>query len=284
MRTKTLLIASAALAVGILTSSAQTFSQNIVGYVNSTIPYNGSTPSSHGWANVANPLDLSGNNTLTNLFYNPVVGGPGGPNGGTGPLDFSLIYFWNGAGFTIYTIDSDYASGLGDVGDNDTVPVPPTVNPGSLCFILNIGGNISTPTTNTMTGTVHVDTLKSGSQSVGQTTNVLHLGLNYVASKLPVGGGLDSALQLQIIPGGNAGPNGGTGALDFSIVYIPNIVNGAFNGYTIYTVDSDYASGFGDIGDNEVFVEPTVPVGVGFIVDYKNVNGAGSTYNWIQAL
>ncbi len=59
MRTKTLLIASAALAAGILTSSAQTYSQNIVGYVSQSLVYNGSTPSSHGWANVANPLDLA---------------------------------------------------------------------------------------------------------------------------------------------------------------------------------------------------------------------------------
>ena len=37
MRTKTLLIAAAALAVGILASSAQTYSQNVVGYVNVTL-------------------------------------------------------------------------------------------------------------------------------------------------------------------------------------------------------------------------------------------------------
>jgi hypothetical protein len=152
-------------------------------------------------------------------------------------------------------------------------------------FILNNGGNISTPTTNTMTGTVHVDALKSGSQSVGQTTNVLHLGVNYVASILPVGGGLDSALQLEVIPGGNAGPNGGTGQLDYSTVFVPNIVNGAFTGYTVYTVDSSFASGFGDAGDNEVLVEPTVPVGAGFIVVYKDGNSTGlTTYKWIQGL
>ncbi len=37
MRTKTLIIAAAALAAGMLTSSAQTYSQNIVGYVNQPI-------------------------------------------------------------------------------------------------------------------------------------------------------------------------------------------------------------------------------------------------------
>ena len=43
MRTKTLLIAAAALAAGILSSSAQTYSQNIVGYVNQVLPANAST-------------------------------------------------------------------------------------------------------------------------------------------------------------------------------------------------------------------------------------------------
>ena len=40
MRTKTLLIAAAALAVGIGSSLAQTYSQNIVGYVNQVLPAN----------------------------------------------------------------------------------------------------------------------------------------------------------------------------------------------------------------------------------------------------
>ena len=272
MRTKTLLIASAALAVGILTSSAQTYSQNIVGYVTTTIPYNGNAANSHGWANVCNPLDLAAGNSLTNLFSNPAPGGPG-----TGPLDFDLVYIWNGSGYTEYTIDSDYASGLGDNNDNDTVPVAPTINPGTLVFILNNGGNVSVPTTNVLAGTVHVDAAPTGAQTVGTTTTVLHLGLNYVASKFPIGGGLNSVLQLEV------GATGGTGQLDFSYVYVPYIVNGAFSGYTVYTVDSDYASGYGDNNDNEVLVEPTVPVGVGIIVDYTDGNSTGySTYNWVQ--
>ena len=38
MRTKTLLIAAAALAVGVATSMAQTYSQNVVGYYNLNMP------------------------------------------------------------------------------------------------------------------------------------------------------------------------------------------------------------------------------------------------------
>ena len=109
---------------------------------------------------------------------------------------------------------------------------------------------------------------------VGTTTNVLGL----VASKLPVGADRIRLLQLQV------GASGGTGQLDFSLVYVPNIVNGQFNGYTVYTVDSDYASGFGDVNDNEVLVEPTVPVGAGIIVNYTDANHTGkATYNWLQS-
>jgi len=277
MRTKTLLIAVAALAVGVLTSSAQTYSQNIVGFVTQTLPYNGSTLTSHGWANVCNTLDLSAGNSLTNIFPNP------GPGAGANPLDFDKVFVWNGTGFTVYTIDSDYASGVGDAGDNDNVePFAPTINPGSLIYILNNGGNISTPSTNVLVGAVHVDALAAGTQTVGSTTNILTKGFNFVASKLPIGGGLTSVLQLtNPVVGGNGGPNGGTGPLDFSLVSIPNIVNGHFIGFTTYTIDSDYASGWADSGDNGITSEPTVPVGVGIIIDYVDNLNQGPYY-WIQ--
>jgi hypothetical protein len=134
-----------------------------------------------------------------------------------------------------------------------------------------------------------VDTLASGSQTVGQTTNVLVKGLNYVASKLPVGGGLNTVLQLSLPPVGGFGPTyGGTNQLDGSTVFIPNIVNGNFSGYSEYTVDSTYTCGFGDSGDNDNLVEPTVPAGVGIIINYLDLNsgndpeGPDSTYYWIQ--
>jgi hypothetical protein len=290
MRTKTLLLSAVALlAAGVVSTQAQpVYSQNIVGYVTQTLPYNGSLNNSHGWANVCTPLDLGAGNSLTNLFPNYGLGA------GNNVLDGDLVYIWNGHGYTEYTMDSSYASGVGDFGDNDTIePYAPIVNPGALVFILNNGYNQSVSgvsVTNSLSGTVHVDTLASGSQTVGQTTNVLIKGLNYVASKLPVGGGLNSVLQLSLAPnGGFGGANSGTNQLDYSLVYVPNIVNGNFAGYTEYTVDSTYTTGFGDFGDNPIASEPTVPAGVGIIVDYLDANsgndpeGADSTYYWIQA-
>ncbi len=234
----------------------------------------GNSPTANGWASISAPLDSPNGNSLTNLFPNP------GPGGGANPLDFDQVYVWTGLGYTIYTIDSDYASGVGDINDNDTVePYAPMVSPGTLVYIHNNGGNVSIATTNTLAGVVHYDTAPDFSTTfVGKTTNVLVMGLNYVASKLPVGGGLNTVLQLQ------TGASGGNGPLDFNKVFIPNIVNGQFVNYTVYTVDSDYASGYGDINDNEVFVEPTVPVGVGFIVNYTDANSTGNTtYKWIQS-
>lgn len=62
MKTKTLLIAAAALAAGVISSQAQVYSQNIVGYVNGV-----NTPSQY--SAFCNPLDAGtvGGNNLTNV-------------------------------------------------------------------------------------------------------------------------------------------------------------------------------------------------------------------------
>ena len=62
MRTKTLLIAAAALAVSAGISMAQTYSQNIVGYANVVIAGNGQ------YSLLANPFDDGNGNLLTNLL------------------------------------------------------------------------------------------------------------------------------------------------------------------------------------------------------------------------
>jgi hypothetical protein len=74
---KTLLIAAAALVAGVISSEAQVYSANIVGYVNATIPANQLTL-------VANPLD-DGTNTATSLGANL-------PN-------HASIQTWNGSGY-----------------------------------------------------------------------------------------------------------------------------------------------------------------------------------------
>jgi len=272
MRTKTLLLTAAALlAAGFVSTQAQpVYSQNIVGYTTEILPV--------GWASVNTPLDLSGGNYLTNIFPNA------GPGGGNNPLDFSKVYVWNGSGYSTYTLDSDFASGVADANDNNQVSPPPTVNPGTLIYIYTKGGNLTTPATNVLAGTVHVDAAPNFvTTSIGATTNVLVKGFNFVASKLPIAGGLTSVLQLtNPVVGGNGGPNGGTGPLDFSLVYIPNIsASGVFVGYNTYTIDSDFASGYGDANDNNQVAQPQIPVGGVVIIKYADNNNQGPYY-WVQ--
>jgi hypothetical protein len=76
---KTLLIAAAALVAGVISSDAQVYSANIVGYVNVTMPANTLVLTS-------NPLD-DGTNTANSILANL-------PNK-------SAIQLWNGSGFTV---------------------------------------------------------------------------------------------------------------------------------------------------------------------------------------
>lgn len=244
MRTKTLLIATAAaLAAGIITSQAQVYSQNIVGYVNTSVPV--------GFVNIANPFDASGgNNTITNII--PVF---------SGNYDGDLLFIFNGSSYTTYTIDSGQPTGVGNPSDTAAV-APPVINPGTGFFIQNTAGAV----TNTFVGTVHVDGTGS-TNVVGLTTNNLPVGFTFKASKLPVGGGISSVLQL---------PK--DGSLDGSIINIPNIVAGNVHGFTQITIDSGQSTGFGNASDTAAVPEPVIPLGTGFFI--QNTSG---NVNWVQS-
>src|ERR1039457_925793 len=124
MRTKTLvLIAAVALAAGILTSSAQTYSQNVVGYANVVTPNGGTylvtVPFKEGVSNFANEVW-------------PLVGGlPTIP-------DYSSILIWNGTGYDVYISDSTPPS-LWDDSGYGNLPSPPTINVGQGFFIIPSG-------------------------------------------------------------------------------------------------------------------------------------------------
>ena len=88
MRTKTLLIAAAALAAVVTSSQAQStvYSQNVVGYVNLSITNN-------GLLMAANQLD-TGSNTMDNVF----------PSTDSAlKSQQTVLLFWNGAGYTQVT-------------------------------------------------------------------------------------------------------------------------------------------------------------------------------------
>jgi hypothetical protein len=231
---KTLLIAAAALAAGVISSQAQVYSQNIVGYVN--------LPLSPGYNTVANPLDNATGNSLTNLMPGIV----------TGAYDGSYVYIWGGTTYTAYYVDSTQG-GLNDFGDNGNV-ASPNVNPGTAIFFsANATNNI------TFVGTVHVDGAGTGTNVVGVTTNTW-TGQQLLGSKLPIAGGISSVLGLPT----------GSGALDGSYLYIPKISGGALHGFTGYYIDSTLGgNGIADFGDNGLVAEPVIPVGGGLFIQHS---------------
>jgi hypothetical protein len=273
MRTKALLIAAAALAATVISTEAQVYSQNIVGYVNQ--------PLGAGYTTIATPLDISAGNLLTNIFVNPQDGN------GYGPYDLNQIFTWNGAGYTIYTIDSYWSTGVGNPSDSAAVPTP-TLNPGLLYYFLRTGNNpdFKSAQTNTVVGTVHVGGPGTATNVVGVTTNVFNLGYNFVSSILPIGGGVSSVLQLNNTPI-NAN---GYGPFDLQKILVPNInAAGNFIGFITTTVDSYWSTGFGNGSDSASAPEPVIPVGSGYLFLYTaqpaGTSGAtGQPLYWVQSL
>jgi len=159
---KTLLIAAAALAASVISSRAQVYSQNIVGYVN--------VPLVSGYSVLANQLDYDGtgtNNTVATVF-------------GTNLLAGTVVYAWQPA-----TVGYASATWLNSKGT-----LKWTGNTNAVSAALNtangLGVFISSPGTNNLTlvGTVL------------QQTNVQALvsGYNFVSSIAPLGGGLTTTL------------------------------------------------------------------------------------------
>jgi len=159
---KTLLIAAAALVAGIVSTQAQVYSANIVGYVNVTITGGGN------YSLISNPLNDGNGNQLTNLF--------------TTLPNQSSITTWNGVGFNAAI---PFQAG-GWVG-NQQLP------PGVGFFVKNGhgGGTPSPAITNTFVGSV-------AANAGGSVTNVLGLGYTLAGSILPYAGDLTTDPNLNL--------------------------------------------------------------------------------------
>jgi len=164
MRTKTLLIAIAALvAAGVVTSKAQVYSANVVGYVNTVLP------GSSAFSMICNPLD-AGTNAAENLISCLDSG--------------DTIYLWTGNGYyssTYYGGPDGYLTAPMDwVDQNNVTTNSPNIPPGMGFFYSTQSGDQET---NTFTGVV-------------RTTNNIALpgssAFSLVASTAPIGGSLES--------------------------------------------------------------------------------------------
>jgi hypothetical protein len=159
---KTLLIAACALAASVISSQAQVYSQNIVGYVN--LPLNG------GYNLIENPLSTGATNGLNEIFPNVQDGDTFLKFNGVGYDQVLYSPFWQG----IYGQPTPWL----DANTFTSVPIP-TFAPGTGFFYYNAGAS----NTVTLTGSVKM-----------ASTNGLSGAYNMVGSVLPVGGSVTNVI------------------------------------------------------------------------------------------
>jgi hypothetical protein len=158
---KTLLMSVAAIAVGTISSLAQPFSQNIVGYVNTPLP------SGSAYAQINAPF-LDGTNTVEGVMHTIKKG--------------DKVSFWNGGSFYTLIYAGPNFDGLGHawIDSHGNGQNSPRINPGRPFVYQNNGGAV----TNTFYGTI--PTTNSTIISGGHAFTLL-------VSAIPVSGALDSA-------------------------------------------------------------------------------------------
>jgi hypothetical protein len=233
MRTKTLLMALAALAAGVLSSNAQpVYSANIVGYANVTTP-NGGTYL------IAVPFKVGVSNGANEIW--PLNGGlPSIP-------DFSQLLVWTGAGYTTYQSDSASPS-LWDDYTGSPIPNAPVLPVGKGFFLIPSGS-----VTNTFVGTVAVNV---GSSNVMSLPNG---GTYLISSVVPYAGAVTNGNPAT--GAGGPGLSSLNGLPDFSQLLV---WTGA--GYTTYQSDSGSPSLWDDYTGSPIPAPPTISVGQGFFI------------------
>jgi hypothetical protein len=223
---KTLLIAAAALAASVISSQAQVYSQNIVGYANVVAP-------------------TAGNNYLISVPFKIGVSNGANEVFGSSLPDFSQVLIWNPLTsiFTLYQSDSGSATGW-DNNNFDPVPAP----------VLPVGqGFFFVPTaavTNTFAGTIAVN--------VGSTNQMTlpTAGNNYlVGSVIPYAGSVTNGANT----GGGINLNG---LADFTQVLIWSPITSSF---TLYQTDSGSATLWDD-NNFDPIAAPTLTVGQAFFI------------------
>jgi hypothetical protein len=152
MRTKTLLIAVAALAVGVASSMAQIYSQNIVGYVN--------TPILTGYNLLVAPVSPNTTNNAEAVL----------PSLSSG----DVLLVWTGGGYAV-----EYFNGPSDWYDGNFNPISqPVLLPGQGFFYQN---NFGATKTNTFVGTVQLSN-----------TVALVTGYSLAGSTAPIAASIES--------------------------------------------------------------------------------------------
>jgi len=229
---KSLLIAAATLAVGVISSQAGVYSQNVVGYANLTM-------SGSGTYLMTVPFQVGVSNGANEIW--PLVGGnPTLP-------DFSQLLIWNGAGYTAYVSDSTSPS-LWDDSNQNPISGAPTLPVGKGFFLIP-----SANVTSTFAGAVAVNVGTSNAVTLAGSGTFL------VAPAVPYGGAVTNGNPTTGAGGVNL--SSASGLPDFSEMLI---WNGA--GYTAYVSDSTSPSLWDDSNQNPINTPPSVSVGQGFFL------------------
>jgi hypothetical protein len=275
---KTLLIAAATLAAGVIAAQADSpvYSQNIVGYVNVNCASGGATP-------LSTPLDIVDSMGITNVATN-VLSNPFNVGIGNGPLDNSMLLVWTGTKYQNYLFDAnpDDAAALGQTftGITDSYGnfvTPPVLGNGKGYFLIyNQITGFAPSNTVTYVGTVRGSVTGGLSNAVTITSSPM---TSLTASGLPLGGGLLTGLGLTNLLA--------QGSLDSCTAQIPKInAKGLVAGYTVYLFDSNPQdavdlgqtyTGITDLYGNFV-PEPIITTGEAFLI----INQGGTPLTWAQ--
>lgn len=231
MRTKALLLGAAALAAGLITSQAQVYSANVVGYANVSTPNGGTylitVPFNVGVSNGANEVFSSG-------------GVPTLP-------DFSELLIWTGSSYTAYFSDSGSPS-LWDDGNQAPLSAAPVLPVGKGFFLIP-----SANVTNTFVGTVAVNVGTSNSVTLANG------GTYLVAPAVPYAGAITNGSA--VTGAGGPGLSSLNGLPDFSELLI-----WTGSSYTAYFSDSGSPSLWDDGNQAPISTPPSISVGQGFFI------------------
>jgi len=249
MRTKTLLIAAAALAVGIISSEAQVYSQNIVGYAN--VP----TTSANTYYLLECPFTVGASNGVNEVF------------GATLP-DWSQILTWDVPNHTYVVAEYDSTEPVPgvrwyEIDDGTPLATLPTIPPGIGFFVLPASGNL----TNTFAGAVAVVTGGTNTMPLAS-ANTYYL----VGSTIPFTG-----LVTNVVTGTSVGINLNN-LPNWSQVLTWDVDS---HSYVVSEYDATQpvdGENWYEIDDGTPKACPSVTVGQGFFILPADI------YSWIQAL
>jgi len=237
MRTKTLLIAAATLAVGAAASMAQTtYSQNVVGYANVATLGSGST-----YYFLAVPFTVGSSNGANEIW--PLSNGtPTLPDG-------SQIMIWSGTQYATYQSDSQ-SSSLWDDANGNAISYAPKLPVGQ-GFCLIPSDNV----TNTFAGAVAVNVGTSNVTTLTGSGSTYYL----VSPVVPYAGSVTNGNTTTF--SGGPGLASSFGLPDGSQL---EIWNGT--GFDTYQSDSQSSSYWDDANGNAVAVPPSISVAQGFFL------------------